>query len=270
MYKPPSLVNYLIVVGPSTQIPENASSPCIPDLDVASPSPEGEWDSIFKPRPAILRRFPEVDNPICSLTSNIVYFCQPEGCIKEKKQEASHIFMLTNTETNVRTYGVCISFPHLIDPLARAQSHDWQYENQDSVSIQEWGLLSVCILSQHQCFRFFKQCLRTLIRFIENYCGSKLTWDLLIHSKFAPHDDPNYAAVREVEKWINNLLDLPPPKDGLEVLEVELEVDPALLIGFPPLSRLPLFDLAIHEMFEILNINLVIEIFKLLLLEQKV
>ncbi len=268
----PKLFNYLIVVGPSTEIPGEVASPGIPELHPSSsPQPvESEWNSIFKPGPAILRRFPEVDDPKCPLASNVVYFCQPEGCVKERKKEASHIFMLTNTETNMRTYGTCISFPHLIDPLARAQSHDWQYENQDSVSIQEWGLLSICLLSQYQCFRFFKQCVRTMIHFVEKYCGSRLSWDLLIHSKFIRDDDPNYVAIKELERWIDNLLKLPAPKDGSEILEVELEVDPALLIGFPPLSRLPLFDLPVHELFDLLNVPLVIEIFELLLLEQKV
>ena len=272
----PKLLDYLIIVGPSTEIPnEAAASPSSPPPPILSPLPqafagEGEWDSIFKPGPAILRKFPAADHPDCPLANNVVYFCQPEGCVKEKKKEASHIFMLTNTETNVRTYGTCISFPHLIDPLARAQSRDWQYENQDSVSIQEWGLLSVCLISHYQCFRFFKQCLRSLIHFVESYCGSHLSWDLLIHSKFASEDDPNYAAVKELERWIGSLMELPAPKDGVEVLEVELEVDPAFLVGFPPLSRLPLFDLGVHELFELLGIHLVMEIFQLLLLEQKV
>ena len=265
------LLDYVIVVGPSTELPDQASNNS-PELN-PTPTPtlgDGEWDSIYKPRPSILRRFPEVDDPDFPLAHNVVYFCQPEGCVKERNREASHVFMLTNTETNVRTYGICLSFPHLIDPLARAQSRNWQYENEKSVSIQELGLLSICILSRYQCFRFFKNCLRTLIHFVESYCSSSLSWDLLIHSKFSSNDDPNYAAVREIERWIHNLLELPVPKDGIEILEVELEVDPALLVGFPPLSRLPLFDLSIYELFEMLDVHLVMEIFQLLLLEQKV
>ncbi len=265
------LLDYLIVVGPSTKLPDEETnySPTSAELN-PSPLGDGEWDSIYKPKPEILRRFPEVDDPECPLAHNVVYFCQPEGCVKERNREASHIFMLTNTETNVHTYGVCISFPHLIDPLARAQSCNWQYENEKSVSIQELGLLSVCILSRYQCFRFFKKCLRALIHFVESYCGSSLSWDLLIHSKFSSSSDPNYGPVRELEQWLHNLLELPVPKDGIEVLEVELEVDPALLVGFPPLSRLPLFDLGVHELFEMLDVHLVMEIFQLLLLEQKV
>ena len=275
MSSPAELIDYLIVVGPSTKLPEETNSTIIPEISLSpsTPPPETEnndWESIFKPGPAILRRFPEKDIPSRPLADNVVYFCQPEGCIKERHEEASHIFMLTNTETNVRTYGTCISIPHLIDPLARAQSHDWQYENQDSVSIQEWGVLSVCLLSQYQCFRFFKQCLRTLIHFIEHFCTAKLTWELLIHSNFASANDENYAAVRELETWIKTLLKLPAPREGTEILEVELEVDPALLVGFPPLSRLPLFDLSINELFEMLDVHLVIEMFQLLLLEQKV
>ena len=267
------LINYIIIVGPSARIPEHQSSPGIPSLTPTSPPPvsrDGGWDAIYKPRPAILRRFPEADLPDQPLVDNVVYFCQPEGCVSGEFEKTSHIFMLTNTETNIRTYGCCISFPYLVDPLARAQSHDWKFENQDSVSIQEWGVLSICLLSQHKYFNFFNHCLKTIIHFVEHFCGPKLTWDLLIHSKFVSQDDTNYIAVRELENWIESLIALPTPKPGIDILEVELEVDPAIIVGCPPPTRLPIFNLPVYAMFEQLEIYFVIEIYKLLLLEQKV
>lgn len=267
------LINYIIIVGPSATIPEHQSSPGIPSLTPTSPPPvsrDGGWDAIYKPGPAILRRFPEADLPDQPLIDNVVYFCQPEGCVGGEFEKTSHIFMLTNTETNIRTYGCCISLPYLVDPLARAQSHDWKFENQDSVSIQEWGVLSICLLSQHEYFNFFNHCLKTIIHFVEHFCGSKLTWDLLIHSKFVSQDDTNYVAIRELENWIESLIALPTPKPGIDILEVELEVDPAIIVGCPPPTRLPIFNLPVYVMFEQLEIYFVIEIYKLLLMEQKI
>ena len=267
------LINYIIIVGPSASIPEHQSSPGIPSLTPTSPPPvsrDGGWDAIYKPGPAILRRFPEADLPDQPLVDNVVYFCQPEGCVGGEFETTSHIFMLTNTETNIRTYGCCISLPYLVDPLARAQSHDWKFENQDSVSIQEWGVLSICLLSQHKYFNFFNHCLKTIIHFVEHFCGPKLTWDLLIHSKFVSQGDTNYIAVRELENWMESLIALPTPKPGIDILEVELEVDPAIIVGCPPPTRLPIFNLPVYVMFERLEIYFVIEIYKLLLMEQKV
>ena len=71
-------------------------------------------------------------------------------------------------------------------PVSRAQSRNWEYQNQDSVSIQEWGVLSLCILSRENFFVFFEKCLRTIIHFVEHFCGDRLSWDLLIHYQFLP------------------------------------------------------------------------------------
>lgn len=268
------LVDYLILVGPSTEIPSSQNHEVAPVSPVSpSPSPEG-WDNIFKPSPSILRRYPAEDRTDKPLTNDIICFCQPEGCFYELTEASTHLFMLTNTESNEHTYGTCITFPYLVDPIARAQSPNWSYKNRDSVSIQEWGVLTVCLLSGHQFFGLFEQCLRTLLHFVDHFGGAKLSWDLLIHAQFVQStgspSSENYLLVREVERWIERLLSLPAPKPGLEVLEIELEVDPASTIGYPPSSRLPLADIPIHVLFTKLNVHLVIEVYRLLLTEQKV
>lgn len=268
------LVDYIFIVGPSAKLSE-CDSPTIPSLSFPPSPPPGDWQSIFQTRPDILWRYPVEDIPERPLTSNITYFCQPESNLASvsasMNQSKTHFFLLTNTETNVRTYGTCISFPYLADSLLKAQFPDWQIQTDtDTVAIQEWGTLSVGILSICENFTFFEQVISTFIHFIDHLCGDELSWDLLIHSQYVSLTDPGYSVVWEIMNWVESLILLPTPKCGIEVLEVELEVDPAVVVGYPPPSRLPLVDLPIHYVLQRLDIHLVIEIYKLLLLEHKV
>lgn len=271
MTSPENLIDYIFIVGPSTQLPEPHLPTDIPSIATCSPplSPDKDgYYSICQTTPAVLWRYPKVDLSDQPLPTNIVYFCQPESCCNVMETSKTHSFMLTNTETNVRTYGLCVSFPYLVNPLA--QSPKWQHENQDSIAIQEWSVLTVCILSRYDLYRFFERVVKTFIHFVDHFCGSQLTWDLLIHSQFVNPNSLIYKAVWELEKWVESLISLPAPRRGIEVMEVELEVDPAIVVGYPPSSRLPFVDLPVHSIFQLLDISLVIEIYKLLLLEHKV
>ena len=269
---PDRLVDYIFIVGPSTKLPDPPSSADIPSLSPTSPPPDDDWQNIFQTKSSVLWRHPTKDIPDQPLTDNVIYFCQPEGhCSIDTENTITHYFMLTNTETNIRTYGTCISFPYLTDPLVCAQSPNWKRENKDTVAIQEWGVLTVCVLSRCDNFLFFEQALNTLIHFVDNFFDSDLSWDLIIHSAHVSSSSrADYFAVLEVTKWVESLLALPVPKPGVEVMEVELEVNPAVLIGYPPSSRFPFVDLPIYYILQKLDVHLVIEIYKLLLLEHKV
>ena len=74
----------------------------------------------------------------------------------------------------------------------------------------------------------------------------------------------------ELLHWINRLLALRAPVPGESALEVELEVDPAIVVCYPPPTRLPLLDLPLNEVFQKLTVCTVIDIFKLVISEQKV
>jgi hypothetical protein len=255
---PDRLIDYLILVGPSNK-PSDFS--LCTEGSPSSPA-TGRGRSI----PSILWRYPLQDVPSQPLSGNVVCFCQPDGyhCSSDFDTSKIHYFMLTSTETNVRTYGTCISFPYLMDPSI------WCPFPKLDDSIQEWSLLTVCILSRCDNFSFFVQALTSFVHFFDHFCGSNLTWDLLIRSQDVPLEGPSFRAIQEVSKWVESLLSLPIPKYGEEIMEVELEVDPAVTIGYPPSSRLPFVDLPVHHVLQKLDIHLVIEIFKLLLLEHKV
>ena len=285
------LLDYIFIVGPTTEEgrgPSCAGSPLSPTL------PPADWHNVRQARPGILWRYPLEDIPERPLPQNITYFCQPEedgndssgsptpstassshhSSVETAASTTTHYFLLTNTETNVRTHGVCVTFPYLTDSLLKAQSPDWvsKSESESLVGIQEWGLLSICILSLHDNYQFFEKALLTFIRFIDLYCGEELTWELLIHSQFFPSSSSSDRStpVEEITEWAKRLVDLPVPRQGVEVMEVELEVDPAAVVGYPPSSRLPFVDLPIYYVLQRLGFHLVIEIYKLLLLEHKV
>ena len=300
------LVDYLILVGPGRGVL----------FEKVTSADEGgrksslqlhDWQNISTPVSSILRRFPSTDHEDFKLAIDVSYFCQPEGCCVELLHPKSHVFMLTDKESNERTYCVCLTFPHLFDPMvhmdpsatggASAQCADVT----ESICIQEWGALSVCILSHHPFFSFFEKCLRTLSHFMENFGSKDLSWNALIWAQYEAYASNVFQStcrtgmysprtevknngkmgekkpviISEVEEWIGNLLLLPAPgkEKGGEVghcLEVELEVDPAFLVCYPPKNHLPLLDLPLHRMFQRVGVQLVLEIYKLLLSEQKV
>ena len=269
------LVDYILLVGPGRGVYFNPNKTSLR-------APTSSWHNVHLPQPSILKKYPEEDHENFSLTSDVTYFCQPDGCSIELKEPRLHSFMLTDTESNLRTYGICLSFPHLFDPFLSSgrESGSFSQLEPDSICIQEWGVLSVCILTRHPFFGFFQKALLSLQHFVDHFFGEDLTWNALIYShggrgkegeekegeriQFVP------AAVAEVEKWIKQLLSLKAPQQGQNALEVELEVDPAVTIAYPPSSRLPLLEIAVHRMFQRIGVCAMIEIYKLVLAEQKV
>jgi hypothetical protein len=252
------LVKYLILVGPRQSVtfePLLGNSPL-----------QQDWHNITTPAPAILRCYPPRSGHK-DLARDVVYFCQPEGCCIEHHGTKLHIFMLTDTETNIKTYGVCLTIPHLFDPPTTQSSLD-KKPAVEVVSIQEWGVLSICLLSRHPFFNFFAKCLKTLSRFMEHFGSNRhATWNELLRS--SPTSGSRSAFVADIEKWIYRLLELPVPVEGGCSLEVELEVEPEVMVGYPPKTKLPLFDLHLHQILQRVGVHTFIEIFKLVLSEQK-
>lgn len=227
------------------------------------------------PLPTILRQFPEASRSERPLASDVVYFCQYEGCGQEVSGPRTHVFMLTDKETNTQTYGVCLTFPHLFNTHSTHQE-----SSEDAVSIQEWGVLSVCLLSRHPFFNFLAKCLKTLAHFMEHFGSKDVSWNGLLRGErahsgsgtgsYSNRTKVSSPLVAEIEEWINSLLRLPVPEAGRCGLEVELEVEPEMLVCYPPKGRLPFLDLHLCPMFQRVGVHMVMEIIKLVLSEQKV
>ncbi len=288
------LIDYLILVGPGQGITFEPIASNARGTNNKSSEGLNSWQNISTPAPSILRQFPSTDHDDFELASDVVYFCQPEGCCVELPEPKTHVFMLTNTETNIRTYGVCLSIPHLFQPRSKKKerlslngSSSISVIEPESICIQEWGVLSICILSHHPFFQFFAKCLKTLNHFMSNFGVSDVMWNALIGgSRSRSHSGMeqgftsdkertngfcnNPSLIGEIENWINSLLVLPPPEFGGFGLEVELEVNPAVHLIYPTRNRLPLLDLHLHKVVLRIGVHMIIEVFKLVLSEQKV
>ncbi|XP_041917379.1 MAP kinase-activating death domain protein isoform X9 [Alosa sapidissima] len=89
----PRLLDYLVVVG--------ARQPCS--------------DSVAQ-TPQLLRRYPLEDHPEFPLPPDVVFFCQPEGCLSIRQRrvslrdDASFVFTLTDKDSGVTRYGICVNF----------------------------------------------------------------------------------------------------------------------------------------------------------------
>ncbi|XP_070085570.1 MAP kinase-activating death domain protein isoform X44 [Equus caballus] len=89
----PRLLDYLVIVGARH-----------PSSDSVAQTPE------------LLRRYPLEDHPGFPLPPDVVFFCQPEGCLSVRQRrmslrdDTSFVFTLTDKDTGVTRYGICVNF----------------------------------------------------------------------------------------------------------------------------------------------------------------
>ena len=168
------LLEYLLVVGPALTGSERAkhSPPLARSYSKNSP-PVGTlqtWDIIPQQAPKVLRKFPSTDHRDFPLPPDVAYFCLPDGCYVQVGEPECHVFMLTDTQTNIQTYGVCARVSECFDCLTSSVVE---------AESQEKRTLSLCILSRHPFFSFFKRCLATFLHFILDFCGDEPVWKVL-------------------------------------------------------------------------------------------
>uniref|UniRef100_A0A146KS47 MAP kinase-activating death domain protein n=1 Tax=Lygus hesperus TaxID=30085 RepID=A0A146KS47_LYGHE len=100
----PRLVDYLAIVGARPTSPRNVNS--------ASPAVQV---------PELLRRYPAEDHKDFPLPLDMVYFCQPEGCVSvgpkrtALRDATSFVFTLTEKDSGKSRYGICVNFYRPID-----------------------------------------------------------------------------------------------------------------------------------------------------------
>ncbi|XP_074853386.1 MAP kinase-activating death domain protein isoform X17 [Carettochelys insculpta] len=89
----PQLLDYLVIVGARQ-----------PSSDSVAQTPE------------LLRRYPLEDHADFPLPPDVVFFCQPEGCLSVRQKrmslrdDTSFVFTLTDKDTGVIRYGICVNF----------------------------------------------------------------------------------------------------------------------------------------------------------------
>lgn len=71
--------------------------------------------------PEFLRKYPAEDHKDFPLSPDVVYFCQPEGCVcigpkrVSLRESNSFVFALTEKDTSRVRYGICVNFYRAIE-----------------------------------------------------------------------------------------------------------------------------------------------------------
>ncbi|CAF3470942.1 unnamed protein product [Rotaria sp. Silwood1] len=153
--------------------------------------------------PELLRRYPLEDHKDFSLPPDVIFFCQPEGCINTGHQRTgfrqltSFVFTLTEKDSNRQRFGICVNFyrhfsrrtcsihNHNEEKFEQTDSSDdtthttsinEQTTNNDEINNKEHKrkrrlrnntLTSICLISHHPFFTRFRECLVTLKTIID-------------------------------------------------------------------------------------------------------
>ncbi|XP_063717667.1 MAP kinase-activating death domain protein-like isoform X7 [Symsagittifera roscoffensis] len=90
--------------------------------------------------PELLRRYPVTDHEDFHLPPDVVFFCQPEGCISVSQKRvplrdaSSFVFTLTDKESGVIRYGICLNFFRPFDRKYVAEAKSRANKPADSVA----------------------------------------------------------------------------------------------------------------------------------------
>ena len=154
--------------------------------------------------PELLRRYPIEDHSDFPLPPDVVFFCQPEGCISigpkrmSLRESTSFVFTLTEKDTGRVRYGICVNFYRPFDKKCHSDrsSKSERLYNQSgdgnaSLSIPPPGeddrprsprtrrkqktaarprtntLTSLCIISHHPFFSTFREAVVVLRKLID-------------------------------------------------------------------------------------------------------
>ncbi|XP_035824413.1 MAP kinase-activating death domain protein isoform X1 [Aplysia californica] len=149
--------------------------------------------------PELLRRYPLEDHKDFPLPNDVIFFCQPEGCISvgpkrmSLRETTSFVFTLTEKDSGLVRYGICINFYRPFEKRSHS-SEAWQKVDKSSTGsshsvetlsssecdrprspsrarrksrVRNNTLTSLCIVSHHPFFSTFRECLFILRRLIE-------------------------------------------------------------------------------------------------------
>ncbi|XP_035783817.1 MAP kinase-activating death domain protein-like isoform X2 [Anopheles albimanus] len=119
----PRLIDYLAIVGArATHVSRSGNGGTMGPIGAATQS------SVQLPE--LLRRYPPMDHDDFPLPLDMVYFCQPEGCISVGSRRtgpairdtSSFVFALTDKDSGKTRYGICVNFYRLIEKTQMASA----------------------------------------------------------------------------------------------------------------------------------------------------
>ncbi len=147
----------------------------------------------------LLRRYPLEDHKDFALPPDVIFFCQPEGCINTGhqrtafRQVTSFVFTLTEKDSNRQRFGICVNFYRHFsrrsctihnhsqekfdrtnssedgNHLASTEGNDGSENNERKPKrrLRNNTLTSICLISHHPFFTRFRECLVTLKTIID-------------------------------------------------------------------------------------------------------
>uniref|UniRef100_A0AAR2L6Z1 MAP kinase-activating death domain protein n=1 Tax=Pygocentrus nattereri TaxID=42514 RepID=A0AAR2L6Z1_PYGNA len=235
----PRLLDYLVVVGAR-----------YPSSDSVAQTPQ------------LLRRYPLEDHADFPLPPDVVFFCQPEGCLSIRQRrvslrdDSSFVFTLTDKDSGVTRYGICVNFYRsfqrghhrpraegketnntLIQPLHYVKSPRPKRSRAASRN-RNSTLTSLCVLSHYPFFSTFRECLYILKRMVD-CCSHRLNqrpgaakgtqrdamWRVFTGALSVEEKEKGSQLLqdlREIESWVYRLLRSPVPVAGLRRVDVEV------------------------------------------------
>uniref|UniRef100_A0A672R160 MAP kinase-activating death domain protein n=1 Tax=Sinocyclocheilus grahami TaxID=75366 RepID=A0A672R160_SINGR len=172
----PRLLDYLVVVGARQ-----------PSSDSVAQTPQ------------LLRRYPLEDHNEFPLPPDVVFFCQPEGCLSIRQRrvslrdDTSFVFALTDKDSGVTRYGICLNFYRSFqkghhrprtegkgqssfcsgEPGSTGKSPRSKHSGRLAPQNRNSTLTSLCILSHYPFFTTFRECLYILKRMVD-CCSQRL------------------------------------------------------------------------------------------------
>ncbi|CAF1236792.1 unnamed protein product [Adineta steineri] len=145
--------------------------------------------------PELLRRYPLEDHKDFALPPDVIFFCQPEGCINTGHQRTafrqitSFVFTLTEKDSNRQRFGICVNFyRHFSRRTCSIHNPNQQKTDSSDHGLNEQTegtdepdntgrkrkrrlrnntLTSICLISHHPFFTRFRECLVTLKTIID-------------------------------------------------------------------------------------------------------
>ncbi|KFB40134.1 map-kinase activating death domain protein (madd)/denn/aex-3(c.elegans) [Anopheles sinensis] len=112
----PRLIDYLAIVGARTTHMSRSGTGNPGNAAAAVGGSSGNQSSVQLPE--LLRRYPPMDHDDFPLPLDMVYFCQPEGCVSVGSRRTgaairdttSFVFTLTDKDSGKTRYGICVNF----------------------------------------------------------------------------------------------------------------------------------------------------------------
>ena len=154
--------------------------------------------------PEMLRRYPLEDHADFPLAPDVVFFCQPEGCIStgpkrlSLRETTSFVFTLTEKDSGRVRFGICMNFYRPFERMRSSQYDRHYVERHTSCASTSSGelnvpsdlhppksprskrkqktanrvrnhtLTSLCFISHHPFFSTFRECLFVLRKLVES------------------------------------------------------------------------------------------------------